>query len=263
MATDLYVKRVGQGSAVVLLHGLFGAGNNLGALARALQDSFTVFSVDLPNHGKSGWLAAVSLSHMATRLRQWMDDEAVPDAHFVGHSLGGKVAMQLADIAPVAYEPSHQSVFAALEAVVASPSASRTEAARRMAAHLHEDDVIQFLLTGLQRNGPGVFDWRFDLDGLRHSYPALLAAPEGGGQTYAGPVLFIKGGASDYLAAQHWPAVQALFPAATVKVMPGCGHWLHVQKPQLFNGIVARFLATQEQRKLNETVNKSMRDKPL
>ena len=262
MATDLYAKRAGEGTAVVLLHGLFGAGANMGMLARALQEQFEVFSLDLPNHGRSGWLPTLDLPVMADRLRHWMDEEGLSAAHLVGHSLGGKVAMQLAlqsptrvrslivaDIAPVQYAAHHESVFAALQAVAAGCCASREEAAKLLACYLQEDAVIQFLLASLQRDSGGKMHWRFDLQGIRAAYPLLLAAPSAE-QAYPGPVLFIKGDASDYVQEQHWSAIRTLFPAASIKVMPGCGHWLHVEKPQLFNGIVARFLALPEQRKL-------------
>ncbi|MGY8860488.1 MAG: alpha/beta fold hydrolase, partial [Pseudomonadales bacterium] len=96
MALDLYVKKIGEGPAVMLLHGLFGAGGNLGGLARALRAKFTVFSVDLPSHGRSEWLKNPSLSAMAESVQQWMDTAGIAQTHLVGHSLGGKVAMQLA-----------------------------------------------------------------------------------------------------------------------------------------------------------------------
>ncbi len=259
MATDLYVKQAGEGPAVVLLHGLFGASANLGAQARALQATYSVFSVDLPGHGRSAWIANPTLPAMAERLLHWMDGAGLSRAHFVGHSLGGKVAMELAlrqpgrvssltvaDIAPVAYQAHHNAVFAALEAVATRPCTSREEAGARMAEHLDEDSVIQFLLSSLHRDAQGYYHWRFDLSGLSAAYPALLAAPAGG-RTYAGPVLFIQGGASEYIQPQFWPAVQQLFPAATIEVMAGCGHWLHAEKPVLFNSIVARFLASLEQ----------------
>ena len=57
MTTELHVKRVGEGVAVILLHGLFGSGSNLGVVARALQAQYAVYSVDLPSHGRSAWLA--------------------------------------------------------------------------------------------------------------------------------------------------------------------------------------------------------------
>jgi esterase len=267
MAPELYCKRAGSGPAVILLHGLFGAGGNLGALARALQEQFTVFSLDLPNHGRSGWLPRPDLPAMADCLRHWMEAAALPMAHLVGHSLGGKVAMQLAlsyprrvqslivaDIAPVAYAAHHESVFAALDAVLAARCASREGAARVLASYLQEEAVIQFLLTNLQRDTGGTMRWRFDLRGIKGAYAALLAAPVAE-QSCPSPVLFIKGGSSDYVQKQHWPAIRALFPAASIRVMPGCGHWLHVEKPPLFNGIVARFLALPEQRKLALSAN--------
>ncbi len=255
MTLDLYVKRAGSGAAVVLLHGLFGAGSNLGALARALQEQFAVWCVDLPNHGRSGWLCNPDLPAMADAVCLWMDAQGLPAAHLVGHSLGGKVAMQLAlrypqrvqslvvaDIAPVAYAAHHEQVFAALEAVALAGCSSREEAGTLMANYLQEDAVIQFLLSALQRDENAVLRWRFDVAGIRSAYPALLAAPQGE-RSYPGPVLFIKGGASDYVQEPYWPAIQAFFPRATIRVMPDCGHWLHVEKPQLFNGIVKRFLA--------------------
>jgi esterase len=265
MTTELYVKRAGEGEAVVLLHGLFGSGANLGAVARALQAKYTVYSVDLPSHGRSAWIDSPGLPSMTGALLHWMDGEGLSQAHFVGHSLGGKVAMELAlqsprrvasltvaDIAPVAYTGHHEDVFAALDAVASEPCHSREEAATRMAAFIDENSVIQFLLSSLQRDKQGGYHWRFDASGLRAAYPSLLAAPRAG-RIYAGPVLFIKGGASDYIQEQHWPAIRSLFPAATVKVMPGCSHWLHADKPQLFAGIVSRFLASAEQRKLVTT----------
>jgi esterase len=158
-------------------------------------------------------------------------------------------SLVVADIAPVEYPAHHDDVFAALAAVVCGQCGSREDAARLMASHLAEDSVIQFLLANLQRDQGGSFGWRFDLAGIKAAYPALRAAPEAG-QSYAGPVLFIKGGKSDYIQKQYRPAINSFFPTATVKVMPDCGHWLHAEKPQLFNGIVGRFLALPKQRML-------------
>lgn len=257
MAVELYVKQVGQGPAVLLLHGLFGVAGNLGALSRSLQDAYTVYSIDLPNHGRSGWLQAPDLPAMADSLHHWMAAQGLSNVHLVAHSLGGKVAMQLAlqspasvaslvvaDIAPVTYSGHHQAVFAALEAVAAAHCSTRAAAAQLMASHLEEEGVIQFLMMSLRRNDAGIFDWRFDLSGIKASYTALLAAPTAA-SAYEGAVLFIKGGNSDYIQEQYWAETLALFPAAGLKIVPGCGHWLHAEKPQLFNGIVGRFLAEQ------------------
>ena len=255
-SSDLYARRVGQGLVVVLLHGLFGSGANLGALARSLRESFLVYSPDLPNHGRSPWLDGPELPGMARVLHHWMAAEGIGRAHLVGHSLGGKVAMQLAlshpdrvrslvvaDIAPVDYPPRHDSVFAALQAVAATRCESRQAAAEVMAGHIQESGVIQFLLASLQSVGGGAYRWRFNLDGLRVDYPALCEAPSSAG-SYQGPVCFIKGSESDYILEEHREGILSRFPGAQLKVIPGCGHWLHAEKPEMFNRLVSRFLDT-------------------
>ncbi|MEZ5502188.1 MAG: hypothetical protein R3E50_05865 [Halioglobus sp.] len=121
-------------------------------------------------------------------------------------------SLVVADIAPVAYAAHHDAVFAALAAVDTGNCASRDAAASLMAQYLHDPGVIQFLLTSLQREASGTYRWRFDLAGIRAAYPALLAAPPGD-DAYPGPVLFIRGGASDYIRDVHWPAIRNGFPA--------------------------------------------------
>lgn len=254
MTVNLHSVRSGAGHPVILLHGLFGSANNLGALARALQGNFEVHSVDLPNHGRSPWLEHASLAAMADCLRNWMQHHGLARAAIVGHSLGGKVAMQLAlaaptsvsalvvaDIAPVSYPAHHDAVFKALDAVVQAQCGSRQQAAELMSAHLDETQVIQFLLTSLQRGDDGIYRWRFNLEGIKRDYQAVRDAPTPTAP-YRGPVQFIKGGDSNYIQEQHRQAIVSRFPGAKVKIMPGCGHWLHAERPSLFNSIVSRFL---------------------
>ncbi|MEM8563440.1 MAG: alpha/beta fold hydrolase [Pseudomonadota bacterium] len=255
MTINLHAVSVGSGPTVMLLHGLFGAGNNLGSLSRALRDNHTVWSLDLPNHGRSDWSVDASLSSMADALRQWMQQQTLERAMLVGHSLGGKVAMQLAlsfpelvsalvvaDIAPVSYPSHHDHVFAGLDAVAAAGCRSRSAATEILAEFVHEDMVAQFLLTNLRRSKDGTYQWRFNLDGLKQNYEAMRAAPSAIAP-FKGRVLFIKGETSDYIQPEYRSDILALFPGATVTQMDDCGHWLHAQRPDEFNRIVSQFLA--------------------
>jgi esterase len=239
---------------VIVLHGLFGAGGNLGALSRSLRDAYAVHALDLPGHGKSGWLPEYAIPGMAESVFQWIREQDLGRVHIVGHSLGGKVAMQLAlshpqsvisltvaDIAPVVYGGSHDAVFAALKAVSSASCGSRSEAAAVMRAYLEEEGVIQFLLGSLRREPGGEYDWLMDVEGLSRDYSALMLAP-GGTETFGGPALFIKGENSAYIQEKHRAAIEERFSSASLKVMQGCGHWLHVEKPDLFNSIVRRHL---------------------
>ena len=96
MNNTLHARTSGQGPDVIVLHGLFGQGSNLGSVSRALVSEFRVQCLDLPDHGRSPWLARASLSTYAQAVTEWMDQHELPAAHILGHSLGGKVAMELA-----------------------------------------------------------------------------------------------------------------------------------------------------------------------
>ena len=239
---------------MVLLHGLFGMGSNLGALARSLKEDFRVYSVDLPNHGRSDWLEPSDIPTMARCVAHWMAQQGLEHAHFVGHSLGGKIAMQLAlqqpnrvdslciaDIAPVSYPRRHDEVLGALTAVAGARCRSRSEAAEVMAQTLQEESLIQFLLMSITSDKQGIYQWRFNLAAIIENYTAIRAGLEAD-EAFASDVLFIKGGDSDYILPEYRSTIMALFPKATDKIMPGCGHWLHAQQPRLFNSLVGRFL---------------------
>ena len=254
MSITLHDSVAGDGPDVVLLHGLFGMGSNLGSLSRSLANRYRVHSVDLPDHGRSDWLQTATIPTYAAAVLDWMDSRHLDEVSLIGHSLGGKVAMQLAldeparverlvvaDIAPVAYPPSHDAVFAGLHAVASEACHSRTEAAEVLGRHLQEDMVIQFLLLSLKREEDGIYRWRFNRNGLLAGYEALREAPVGE-MPYDERALFVAGAESAYILPEHEPAISALFPQARVERMAGCGHWLHAEQPARFNALVGGFL---------------------
>ncbi len=237
---------------IILLHGLFGDKENLGALARALAGEFRVIQVDLPNHGDSPHQAEMTYPGMCADLLCLFDTLGLGKAHLLGHSLGGKLAMQFAlrnphrvdslivvDMAPVAYASRHESVFTALQAVVDRDCISRQDAEAAMTEALADPRVRQFLLKSFRMGG----GWRFNLPALKANYPLLMAWPSPE-SSFAGPTLFIKGGQSDYLLPEHQPLVSHYFPYAKARIIPDAGHWLHAEKPLLFNRLVVDFLST-------------------
>lgn len=244
---------ISKAEPIVLLHGLFGKQDNLGLLKQALQLQRPVITVDLRNHGLSAWHAEMNYQAMSDDILNLLSELHQPKVHLLGHSMGGKVAMavalqapdqvvslSVADIAPVTYKESrHTNVFKALNAVASAQITSRKEADLLMSDYLTEPSVRQFLLKSFSNEQPT--HWQFNLHILQQHYTDIMGWPFST-QHYSGPVLFIKGGASDYLQAEHQPAITQHFPNASAKIIPGCGHWLHAEKPLLFNGIVERFL---------------------
>jgi esterase len=189
---------------------------------------------------------------MATDIVALQQQLGIGSSHLVGHSLGGKVAMQLAlnypervqklviaDIAPVLYTPHHQAIFAGLQAIDLAQLQQRSAADAPLAQFVGELSVRQFLLKSLYRDDEG-FHWRFNLPVLIDSYRELLAAPHG--KPFNGPTLFIKGELSDYIVAEYEPVMRELFPNFKFKVITGTSHWLHAEKPIAFNKLVQQFL---------------------
>jgi esterase len=249
----LHTDITGQGTPLLLIHGLFGSGENLGMIARLLADRFRVINIDLRNHGRSGHSDALSYPLMAADLIETMDALGLDTAAVLGHSMGGKAAMQLAlsypdrvsklvlaDISPVVSQARHLGILDALNRIDLATLTDRKDADRQLQSGIGDAGTRAFLLKSLQKTEDG-FCWRFNLAALTTQYQQVLAAPQAAAPYY-GPVLFIKGGNSDYLLPEHQQQIRALFPNARAKVIEGTGHWLHAEKPAAFAKITADFL---------------------
>ena len=249
----LHTEITGQGQAIVLIHGLFGSYENLGVIARALVGQWQVINLDMRNHGRSDWHDSMSYALMAEDVKETLDHLGLEPVVLLGHSMGGKIAMEfalrypervskliLADISPVQNRPRHLEILSALDGIDLDSLQSRQHADQQLALAITETGVRQFLLKSLYKDGDQ-FRWRFNVKALIANYPQLLEAPPSKGP-YTGPTLFIKGAESDYLLPEHQSLIQQLFPHSKAKVIMGTGHWLHAEKPVAFAKIVTDFL---------------------
>lgn len=251
----LYARQQGQGDDVITLHGLFGSHENLGVINRRLASVLRVHGLDLRNHGRSPHDGLMNYQLMAEDVLTYMDEHGIGSAHLVGHSMGGKVAMTLAlmaphrvnrlaviDIAPVTYyERRHDAILQGLSAMNLDTLTGRRAADQFLQAFEPDQTIRQFLLKNLYRIEHGGFGWRLNLTAIINNYQAILSGQQAD-RPFTGATLFIKGGASDYILPEHRESVLALFPSATVRVIPEAGHWVHAQKPDLVAGTLLRFL---------------------
>ncbi|MBO6505607.1 MAG: alpha/beta fold hydrolase [Kordiimonadaceae bacterium] len=257
MTVELFGRTRGEGPWLVMLHGLFGSGDNLGGIARILSEHYKILLLDLRNHGRSPHAVEMSYEAMAEDVLAAMDREGIQSAHIFGHSMGGKVAMQLAlmapkrlkalvvgDIAPVQYGDNHGRILEGMQAVAAAAPQSRQEAQALMAEFENEPGVLSFLMTNWRKNDDGIWGWRVNLSAIVSRYADIAAGAEG--TAFKGPVLFLRGENSDYVQADHKDKILALFPAAAVKTISGTGHWLHAEKPDMVARSMLRFFEQAE-----------------
>jgi pimeloyl-ACP methyl ester carboxylesterase len=258
------------GPHVVFVHGLFGQGKNWTTIAKGLADGHRVTLVDLPNHGHSPWTDRVDYLDMAELLATELEHLGEP-VTLVGHSMGGKVSMQLAlrrpellralvvvDIAPVEYplqggrtdDPDEEaSPFAAfieaMRAMNLDGLTTRDDADAALRTAVPSRMVRSFLLQSLVREGSGGdgWRWRLNLELLERDLGELRGFPEPPpGAAFDGPVLWIAGANSAYVLDDDRPRMDALFPATRLVRIKNAGHWVHSEQPEIFLETLRRFL---------------------
>lgn len=243
----------GQGQPLILIHGLFGSLENLGMVAKPLAEHFKVISVDVRNHGSSFHENNMDYDLLAQDIIALMDDLAIDSAHILGHSMGGKIAMQVAlnhservkklivaDIAPVQYPAHHQKIIEGLLSLNFDQITSRKAADEHLAQYVETTSVRQFLLRNLSSNN-ATLSFKCNVSNIANCYQQIMDSYHGNNR-FEKPTLFIKGGNSDYITAEHREIIGKLFPNTSAKIIAGAGHWLHAEKPVAFNKIVLDFL---------------------
>lgn len=251
---QLHFKEFGRGRAVILLHGLFGSADNWHPVALRLAERFHVFALDQRNHGQSPHHPAMDYPLMAGDVNRFMAARGLERAVVVGHSMGGKTAMQfalhfperveklvVADMAPRAYAPAHDAIFAALLALDLAAFPARPQIEEALASEIPNLVLRRFLLKNLGRNPEGGFFWKINLRGLKENYPQLCS-PVSAAAPFAGPTLFIRGGKSNYLNPGDEPLIRELFPQAQIQTIAGAGHWVHAEATEFFLSLLLGFL---------------------
>ena len=247
----LHVSCTGEGPNLVLLHGLFGSLENLGVLSRLFSMHHTVYSFDLPNHGRSPHEDEIGLKAMADRVWSAIQAQIQGPVCLIGHSLGGKIAMEIAlrfqdiaglvvmDIAPDAYPRRHDDIFAGLNHLPLKEGLQRRELDLMLQDYVKEPAVRSFLLKNLARTGSH-YSWKMHLADIERSYLDLVGANLK--SEYLKPTMFVKGGESEYITEFNRQSIVERFPNAELKIVSGAGHWLHAEKPEQTSGVIERFL---------------------
>ncbi|MCC7233022.1 MAG: alpha/beta fold hydrolase [Bacteroidia bacterium] len=254
-AVDLHFQKTGEGKPLVILHGLFGLGDNWKTQANLFsQEGYAVYSVDLRNHGRSPHSDEMSYELMAEDLNRFANINRLESIVMIGHSMGGKSAMFFArkypqklsrlivvDIAPRYYSPHHQSVIAAMDAVDLKSIHSRRDAEQILRQGLTDEATIQFLLKNLYWKSDESLSWRFNLPVLEREIESLGSAlpPD---SHIAVPTLFIRGSRSGYLSTEDEPGIRKIFTDVRFVTVPDAGHWVHAENPKGFYAAVNRFI---------------------
>lgn len=250
----LHYQSYGTGLPLIILHGLFGSSDNWYATAQKLAESLKVFTLDARNHGASPHCDVMTYRLMARDVVEFMQRHQLESAVILGHSMGGKTAMVMADeypdyvqklvvvdIAPRAYPPRHLELLSAIEKLDLQTYTNRKELDQALKPAIPNPAIRQFLLKNVKRNAADEFFWQLNLPALRENYDNLNATtlPD---PPVTIPTCFIRGGKSDYILPEDEDLVHAHFTSATMETIPNATHWVHAEAPDEFVKMVSEFL---------------------
>lgn len=261
----LHFKKLGSGPALIIIHGVYGNGDNWLQVARYLQDKYTVYLPDMRNHGRSEHSDDFGYDIMAEDIYELTQQENLDEITVIGHSMGGRIAMRFAekhdsmikqliivDISPVTNmtkkraRPLFQSHADIVNNLIKMPIenfSTREEADTYLEKTLPFPDIRQFLLKNLKRDNNQKFYWQINLPSIANALEEIIV----GDKTMTTPVecqtLFIKGEKSSYLTMGDLDYLEMLFPNMQFELVKGAGHWVHADKPEEFKDILTSFLA--------------------
>jgi pimeloyl-ACP methyl ester carboxylesterase len=257
---------MGEGPTLLILHGLYGTGDNWYNIARALSSSFTVYLIDQRNHGRSAHNVIHNYTEMASDVEEFVEKLNLKKINIIGHSMGGKTAMTYTlqhgenvnklinvDISPYSYQDLnhfkeqqdfHYSIIERFLTAPISTAKSRAEVEAYFAEKITNKDTRLFLLKNLSRNKKGHFSWKLNVKTLSESLLNVIdAAPpiKMGAQSYV-DTLFIRGGKSPYISDEDIESIPDIFPNSKFITYPNSGHWLHAEEPDRFIADAQAFL---------------------
>lgn len=252
---QLNFKSFGEGRPIIFLHGLFGMLDNWQTFGKKMaENGYEVFLIDQRDHGKSPTTEAFNYKLLANDLKDFVVDQGLNSAIIVGHSMGGKTAMQFAvdwpylvdkliivDIAPKEYPNGHQAIFDALLDYDLATIQSRSEVYEYLKSKLEDESTIQFLLKNMNRLPEGGYQLKMNLELLYKEYSNIISNVTIK-DTIKVPTLFVKGALSNYIIKDDEMVIKSLFANVIIKEIPNASHWVHADQPQELSNVFTEFL---------------------
>jgi 2-succinyl-6-hydroxy-2,4-cyclohexadiene-1-carboxylate synthase len=258
---NYHVDATGDGEPLVLLHGFTGSSRNWRGVAARLATQFRCIAVDLPGHGQS---AApddpdrYQMPRVSADLEQLLNRLDAAPAHWLGYSMGGRLALYMAIRKPhlvrsLILESASPGLASAAE------RRSRREQDEKLAGRIERDGIEAFVaewealpLFATQRRLPDSVQDNLHRQRLANSPKGLAGSLRGMGtgvqpslwpelgDIQAGTLLLAGELDTKFVAVNRRMAER--LPIARLAIIPGSGHTIHLEQPERFTGEVRAFL---------------------
>ncbi|MFI3255910.1 MAG: alpha/beta fold hydrolase [Psittacicella sp.] len=235
----------------VFLHGLFGDKDNLNSLAKLAQEKFDTLQIDLLNHGNAPKFNKVDFNDLNKYINSILISLNIKNIVLIGHSLGGKVAMQyshkfplnikaliIMDIAPKDYPNHHLAIFKDLIRI----KNIHPQKASEIKDLLSQENKFLFPFLSKSFIQDSKYSFKFNITGLLNSYEDLIMKWQK--VNISINTLFLKGEKSNYidLLKNDSKVIQDQFKQSSIKIIPNSDHYIHVENLNSVKFYISEYL---------------------
>ena len=262
----LYYRKYGSGPPLIILHGLYGSSDNWISIARSISNRFTVILPDQRNHGASPHSDIHDYESMINDLFELVISLNLDKFFLAGHSMGGKTATKfaltwpeklmgllVADISPFAEKSRrteelfyHHNILNSILSVNLSGLTSRSEVESLLISRLNSEKETGFIMKNLRREPDNSFSWKINADSLLKNLERIMDTiePQNEEQNEVSgfPVFILRGENSGYFPLKDFTEMRRVFPSAELITIPGAGHWIHSDNPEVVKECLLKFL---------------------
>ena len=177
---------------------------------------------------------------MCEDLFNYINHHNIDNSILIGHSMGGKTAMNFSlihpklvsklivlDTSPRGYPVLHQNIIDSLKEIDFRVFLTRKEIDIELRKSVIQQGLRNFLLKNIYRMNNGKLNFRFNLKSLSQNIGKIGQKIESETE-FTREVIFIKGEKSDYINESDKVIINNLFPNAKFYKISNAGHWLHV-----------------------------------
>lgn len=255
--STLAYKKTGHGPCILLLHGFGEDSNVFNTIIDQLKQHASLIIPDLPGSGKSDLLRASSftIDTLAHAMKAILDQEEVSSCIILGHSMGGYIALAMAELYPQLLKGLgllHSTAFA--------DSTERIQKREQAMAFIKTNGADAFLRLSL----PGLFAKKF-----RENHPEQIKQLIESGHTFSNealigyyqamiqrpdrthvlknlsfPVLLTIGDQDELIPVQDLLVQAALLQKPMVQRIPSAGHMSMLETPDELMEILRNYIFT-------------------
>ncbi len=261
--TNLFYRQYGTtGTPIIMLHGILSMSDNWVHIARDLAElNHSIFIPDLPNHGQSPHIKELTYKSLSKIIHNFAFKNKINNPVIIGHSWGGKIAMQYAhdypdslshliiiDISPKSYasdsnKDKNLETLKKLENLDLNIFKTRQDITLFLEEYTKSTILKSIIQKNIRRTKQGNFQLKVNPTSLIQNFNNIVANTSTD-HKFLKPTLFLKGEKSDYITTADIATIKELYPNVTIKTIENARHSIHADNPNQLFQTIKNFLAS-------------------